>query len=164
MEKHFGERLIIIDALMREREDEWSIINVTPEEIIQKVIDGKQKLGSGRTRLVIDSISALFLDKPAMARKISYQMKRILAKWHFTTIVTSQYAITTSQAFGFGVEHVADGIIRFRRVVKEGRLVKYVLIEKMRQTDHDRYVWELEIVKGKGLVILKRLEERKEDF
>ncbi|MEM0362421.1 MAG: KaiC domain-containing protein [Sulfolobaceae archaeon] len=163
-EEYLEKKLIIIDALMREKEDKWSLINVTPEEMINKVIEAKQKLGYGRARLVIDSVSALFLDKPAMARKISYQLKRVLNKWNFTIYATSQYAITTSQAFGFGVEHVADGIIRFRRAIKNGELHRYVIIEKMRQTDHDKHLWEIDIVNGKGIVLKSRLEERREDY
>ncbi|PVU74935.1 KaiC domain-containing protein [Sulfolobus sp. SCGC AB-777_G06] len=164
LEKYIEKKLIIIDALMKEREDEWSLTELEPESLVQKVIEAKQKLGSGWARLVIDSVSALFLDKPAMARKISYYLKRVLNKWRFTILVTSQYAITTSQAFGFGVEHVADGIIRFRRVIRDGMLHRYVVIEKMRQTNHDKYVWEIDIVPGKGIVLLGRINERREDY
>jgi len=163
-EEVLEKKLIIIDALMKEKDDEWSLVELTPEELVNKVIMAKQRLGGvGRARLVIDSVSALFLDKPVMARKISYYLKRVLNKWRFTIYATSQYAITTSQAFGFGVEHVADGIIRFRRAIKEGMLHRYVLIEKMRQTNHDKYVWEIDIKPGKGLVLLGRMSERRED-
>ncbi|MEM0164527.1 MAG: KaiC domain-containing protein [Saccharolobus sp.] len=163
-EEYLEKKLIIIDALMREKEDKWSLTNVTPEEMVNKVIEAKQKLGYGKARLVIDSVSALFLDKPAMARKISYYLKRVLNKWNFTIYATSQYAITTSQAFGFGVEHVADGIIRFRRTIKNGELHRYIIIEKMRQTDHDKHLWEIDIINGKGIVLKSRLEERREDY
>jgi len=163
-EEYIGKKLIIIDALMREKEDEWSLINLNPEEVVNKIIEAKQKLGYGKARLVIDSVSALFLDKPVMARKISYYLKRVLNKWNFTIYATSQYAITTSQAFGFGVEHVADGIIRFRRAIKNGELHRYILIEKMRQTDHDKHLWEIDIVNGKGIILKGKLEERREDY
>lgn len=156
-------RLIIVDALMRE-EDPWTLRRLEVEELIEKVLDAKRNLGRGRARLVIDSLSAFWLDKPAMARKYSYQIKRVLAKWDFTVLVTSQYAITTSAAFGWGVEHVADGIIRFKRVVRGGILRRYLLIEKMRQTDHSLYLHEVNIIKGKGLVILGPVQARREDI
>ncbi len=159
-----GKKLIIIDALMKEREDRWSLLNVTPEEVVQKVIEAKKALGYNRGRLVIDSVSTLFLDKPAMARKISYYLKRSLDKWWFTTYMTSQYAVTTSQAFGFGIEHVADGIVRFRRIIRGGRLRKFIVIEKMRQTDHDKYVWEVDVINGRGFVLLGKVDEKVEDF
>ena len=156
-------RLMIIDALMRE-EDPWTLRRLEPEEMVEMVLDAKRNLGRGRARLVIDSLSAFWLDKPAMARKYSYQIKRVLAKWNFTVLATSQYAITTSAAFGWGVEHVADGIIRFKRIIRGGELKRYLLIEKMRQTDHSLYLHEIEIVDGKGLVILEPVRARREDI
>ncbi|HIE13712.1 TPA: KaiC domain-containing protein, partial [Candidatus Bathyarchaeota archaeon] len=94
----------------------------------------------------------------------SYFLKKVLAKWDFTILLTSQYAITTSEAFGWGVEHIADGIIRFRRFVREGVLKRYILIEKMRQTSHSLIMHEIKVVPGKGLVIVGPVEMRKEDI
>jgi len=62
-----------------------------------------------------------------------------------------------------GVEHIADGIIRFRRSVKGGVLRRYILVEKMRQTPHSLKMHEIEIVDGKGLVIKGSVDMRKED-
>jgi len=155
-------KLIIIDALLGK--DEWSLNSLETDELINKVIEAKKKLGYGRARLVIDSLSAFWLDKPALARKLSYQFKKVLYKWDFTVFATSQYAITTSEAFGWGVEHVADGIIRFRKIIKQGKLHRYLMIEKMRQTSHSLYMYEIDIVSGNGLVILGPTSERKEDL
>ncbi|MEM2273444.1 MAG: KaiC domain-containing protein, partial [Candidatus Bathyarchaeia archaeon] len=146
-------KMIIIDALMG-RQDEWSLQSLDVEELINKIIEAKKALGYGRARLVIDSLSAFWLDKPAMARRYSYFVKKVLAKWDFTIMATSQYAITTSEAFGWGVEHIADGIIRFRRFVRNGILRRYILIEKMRQTNHSLQLHEIMILPGKGLTIL----------
>jgi KaiC domain protein len=148
-----AKRLIIIDALMREN-DPWCLNKLEIEELLTKVLEAKKSLGYGRARLVIDSLSAFWLDRPALARKYSYQIKRLLSKWDFTILATSQYAITTSAAFGWGVEHVADGIIRFKRSLDSGVLRRYMVIEKMRQTNHSLRMQEINIVPGKGLVIL----------
>ncbi|MBC7113035.1 MAG: KaiC domain-containing protein [Candidatus Methanomethyliales bacterium] len=156
-------RLILIDALMG-TEDQWTIKSLNVEELVSKVIEAKKALGYGRARLVIDSLSAFWLDKPAMARRHSYFVKKVLSKWDFTILATSQYAITTSEAFGWGVEHIADGIIRFRRFVRNGVLKRYILIEKMRQTPHSLQMHEITIEHGKGLVVLGPVEERKEDI
>ncbi|RLI21996.1 KaiC domain-containing protein [Candidatus Bathyarchaeota archaeon] len=156
-------KLIIIDALMG-LEDKWSLRSLDLEELVDKIIEAKKTLGYGRARLVIDSLSAFWLDKPAMARKYSYFIKKVLSKWDFTIIVTSQYAITTSDAFGFGVEHIADGILRFRRFVRNGVLRRYLLVEKMRQTPHSLVMHEITIVDGRGLVVLGPTRERKEDI
>lgn len=156
-------KLIIIDALMGS-EKEWSLKSLEIDELVSKVIEAKKKLGYGRGRLVIDSLSAFWLDKPAMARRLTYSLKKVLSKWDFTTLVTSQYAITTSESFGFGAEHIADGIIRFRRIIRGGRIHRYLVIEKMRQTEHSLYLHEFEIVDGIGITIIGRADERKEDY
>ncbi len=155
-------KAIVIDALMGS--DRWTLTSLDPEQLVQKVIEAKKTLGYGRARLVVDSMSAFWLDRPAMARKYSYYMKKVLYKWDFTVLATTQYAITTSSAFGFGLEHIADGIIRFRRAVRNGILRRYLLIEKMRQTPHDLRMYEISIVEGKGLVILRPTSERVEDI
>jgi KaiC domain protein len=156
-------KLIIIDALMG-LEDKWSLKSLEIEELVNKIIEAKKELGYGRARVVIDSLSAFWLDKPAMARRYSYFIKKVLSKWDFTVLATSQYAISTSEAFGFGVEHIADGIIRFHRAVRNGILRRYLLIEKMRQTSHSLYLHEISIEDGKGLKILEKSQERKEDI
>lgn len=156
-------KLIIIDALMGAK-DEWSLQSLEIEELVNKVIEAKKALGYGRARLVIDSLSAFWLDKPAMARRYSYFVKKVLFKWDFTVMATSQYAITTSEAFGWGVEHIADGIIRFRRSVRNGVLKRYILVEKMRQTNHSLQMYEIAIRPGRGLTIVKPVEMRREDI
>lgn len=156
-------KLVLIDALMGV-EDQWTIKLLSVEELVNKVIEAKKALGYGRARLVVDSLSAFWLDKPAMARRHSYFVKKVLSKWDFTILATSQYAITTSEAFGWGIEHIADGIIRFRRFVRNGVLRRYILIEKMRQTPHSLQMYEITIEHGKGLVILGPTGERREDI
>ncbi|MCE4625931.1 MAG: KaiC domain-containing protein [Desulfurococcales archaeon] len=156
-------RMIIIDALIRDRSDQWSLKEVTIDELIEKIIAAKRRLGYGRARLVVDSMSAFWLDKPAMARKYSYTFKRVLYKWGFTALLTSQYAITTASAFGWGLEHVADGIVRFRRRIRGGKLERLVLIEKMRHTPHSLYLHRVEIIDRKGMVIRGRVDMRAED-
>ncbi|MCX8162641.1 MAG: KaiC domain-containing protein [Candidatus Bathyarchaeota archaeon] len=155
-------RLIIIDALTGS--GDWSIDTLDIEKLVSKIIEAKKALGYGHARLVIDSLSAFWLDKPSMARRYSYSIKRILSKWNLTILATSQYAITTADAFGFGVEHIADGIIRFRRVVRGGILRRYIIVEKMRQTPHSLYMYEVTIVDGKGLTLLRPTAARVEDI
>lgn len=156
-------RLIIIDALMG-RTDKWSLQSLDMEALVSKIIEAKKELGYGRARIVIDSLSAFWLDKPAMARRYSYYVKKVLSKWNFTILAVSQYAITTAESFGFGVEHIADGIIRFRRLLRGGELKRFIVIEKMRQTDHSRYLHEIDVKPGLGLVVLGRVERRVEDY
>jgi len=156
-------KLILVDALMG-LDEKWSLQTLEIEQLVEKIINAKKELGYGRARLVIDSISAFWLDKPAMARRISYMVKKVLAKWDFTTLAVSQYAISTSEAFGWGLEHIADGIIRFRRIVRGGVLRRYVIVEKMRQTNHSTFLHAVEIVPKKGLIIKEPVKLSKEDL
>jgi len=157
-------KLIIIDALMRDRESEWSLADLSPEELIEKILEAKRRLGYGRARLVVDSMSAFWLDKPAMARRISYNVKRVLSKWDFTALLVSQYAVTSDLAFGFGLEHVADGIVRFKKLLVRGQLRRYVIVEKMRQTNHDLRAHLVEIKPGVGMVVAEPSSYRAESF
>ena len=156
-------KLIVIDALMG-REDRWSLQSLDMEALVDRIIEAKKELGYGRARVAIDSLSAFWLDKPAMARRYSYFIKKVLSKWNFTIVAVSQYAITTAESFGWGVEHIADGIIRFRRILRGGELRRFIVIEKMRQTNHSRYLYEIDIKPGIGLVVLGKVERRVEDY
>ncbi len=155
---------IIIDALMKSKTDEWSLNELTVEELVNKIIEAKKRLGYGRTRLVIDSMSAFWIDKPAMARKMSYFVKRVLYRWDMTAYLVSQYAVSTDLAYGFGLEHVADGIIRLKKILTKGVLKRYVLVEKMRQTNHDLRVHEIKIVPNKGMMVTEPTQARAEDI
>ncbi len=155
--------MIIIDALMG-KEEKWSLQNLELESLVSKIIEAKKELGYGRARVVIDSLSVFWLDKPVMARRYSYFMKKVLSKWNFTMLAVSQYAITTAESFGWGIEHIADGIIRFRRLLRSGELKRFVIIEKMRQTNHNRYLHEIDIKPDIGMVVLRRVDMRVEDY
>ncbi len=154
--------LVMIDYLGK---GEWSLPSLNMEDLISKVVEAKKRLGYGHVRCVIDSLSAFWLDKPAMARHYSYQLKKRLKPWHLTVLAVTQYAVTTSQAFGFGLEHVADGIIRFIRSVRAGRLNRYVLVEKMRNTNHDLRLHKVNITDGVGMSVKPLpLTARREDI
>ncbi len=106
-------------------------------------------------RLVIDSMSAFWVDRPVMARKYSYQLKIATHRENVTAILTSQYAPTTGQAFGFGLEHIADGTIHMWidevEAVKEIR--RWLIIKKMRMTNHATKAFKVRIEPRKGLVL-----------
>ena len=112
-------KLVIIDALMG-LEDRWSLRSLDVEELVNKVIEAKRVLGYGRARLVIDSLSAFWLDKPAMARRYSYFVKKVLSKWDFTVMATSQYAITTSLPYHEAIPVRINGHMK---VIPIGELV-----------------------------------------
>ncbi|MEM3953400.1 MAG: KaiC domain-containing protein, partial [Nitrososphaerota archaeon] len=45
-----------------------------------------------------------------------------------------------------------------------GELKRFIIIEKMRQTNHDRYLHEIDVVDGRGLTIIGPVQRRKEDL
>lgn len=104
-------------------------------------------------RLVIDSLSAFWADKPAMARKYSYDLKVATHRENVTAYLVSQYAMTTKSTFGFGLEHIADGVFHLWmddvETVREVR--RYMIIKKLRMTNHYRKAFSIEIVPGYGI-------------
>jgi KaiC domain protein len=106
-------------------------------------------------RLIIDSLSAFWADKPAMARKYSYELKIATHRENVTAYLVSQYAMTTKSTFGFGLEHIADGVIHLWMddVETKKEVIRYMIIKKMRLTNHAKHAFRVEIVPGKGVVL-----------
>ena len=80
------------------------------ETLIAAITEAYQVLGvvtEGRrtplrhVRLIIDSLSAFWADKPAMARKYSYQLKIATHRDNVTAYLVSQYAMTTKSVAEF---------------------------------------------------------------
>jgi len=103
-------------------------------------------------RVAIDSVSTLYLAKPAVARKIVMGLKRILAGLGVTGILVSQVSVTERGFGGPGVEHAADGIIRLDLDEVDGELVRSLIVWKMRGTSHSlkRHLFE---ITDKGIVV-----------
>jgi KaiC domain protein len=108
-------------------------------------------------RLIIDSISAFWADKPAMARKYSYELKIATHRENVTAYLVSQYAMTTKSTFGFGLEHIADGVLHLwmEDVESSKEVRRYMIVKKMRMTNHARTAFKLDIVPGRGVVLEK---------
>ena len=107
--------------------------------------------------IIIDSLSAFWVDKPAMARRYTYNLKTRLAKMEPTVIATLQYAVTTGSSFGFGAEHIADGIIQlnFENIERVREVKRWGIIKKMRLTNHYKRAWHFDIRPKEGFVIIK---------
>ncbi|MCU7788588.1 MAG: KaiC domain-containing protein [Pyrobaculum sp.] len=120
-------------------------------------VAGERGTPERHVRLVIDSMSAFWVDKPVMARKYSYQLKIATHRDNVTALLTSQYAPTTRQAYGFGLEHIADGVIHMWmdevETAKEVR--RWLIIKKMRMTAHETKAFKVRIESGRGLVLEK---------
>ncbi len=107
---------------------------------------------TGAKRVVIDSVSTLYLAKPVLARRTVMLLKRILSGLGATSILVSQVSVTERGFGGPGVEHAADGIIRLDLDEVEGELVRSLIVWKMRGTSHSMRRHPFEIT-GKGILV-----------
>ncbi len=112
----------------------------------------KSRTPARHVRLIIDSMSAFWADKPAMARKYSYELKVATHRENVTAYLVSQYAMTTKSTFGFGLEHIADGVFHLWMddVERAKEVRRYFIIKKMRMTNHARHAFRVEIEPGRG--------------
>lgn len=85
-------------------------------------------------RIVIDSVSTLYLTKPAMARGTVMTLKRIISGLGCTAIFVSQVSVGERGFGGPGVEHAVDGIIRLDLDEIEGVMYRSIIVWKMRDT------------------------------
>ncbi len=100
-------------------------------------------------RLIIDSMSTFWVDKPAMARRYSYQLKLAYHRSNITAFLTSQYAMTTKGIFGFGVEHIADVVMEtwMSDIKNSKKLERYLAIKKARMTAIKHNLFKIDFVK-----------------
>lgn len=103
-------------------------------------------------RVVIDSVSTLYLTKPAMARSTVMTLKRVIAGLGCTAIFVSQVSVGERGFGGPGVEHAVDGIIRLDLDEIDGRLYRSIIVWKMRDTKHSLLRHPMEIT-DQGIVI-----------
>jgi len=106
----------------------------------------------GAERVVIDSVTTLYMTKPAVARSVVMLLKRVLSGLGCTSILVSQVSVTERGFGGPGVEHVADGIIRLDLDEINGRLYRSILIYKMRGTAHSMSRHPFDIT-DKGIIV-----------
>ena len=143
--KHFA--ALDISTLIAAIREAYKILGVLKDE--------KAKSPSRHVRLIIDSMSAFWADKPAMARRYSYDLKVATHRENVTAYLVSQYAMTTKSTFGFGLEHIADGVLHLWmddvETAKEVR--RYLIIKKMRLTNHLKTAYRLDVVPGNGVVL-----------
>ena len=106
----------------------------------------------GAVRAVIDSVTTLYITKPAMARGMVLQLKKILSGMGCTSILISQVSVTERGFGGPGVEHAADGIIRLDLDEVDGELRRSIIVWKMRGTSHSMRRHPFEIT-DKGMIV-----------
>jgi len=103
-------------------------------------------------RAVIDSVTTLYITKPAIARGVVMQLKKVLAGLGCTSILISQVSVTERGFGGPGVEHAADGIIRLDLDEINGKLFRSLIVWKMRGTSHSMTRHPFDIT-DKGIIV-----------
>ncbi len=164
--KHFG-----WDISQYEREGKFAVIDAFTggvgaaaqrERYVVKQVDDVYELGdalrqairdTGARRVVVDSVSTLYLTKPAVARGTIMTLKRVIAGLGCTAFFVSQVSVGERGFGGPGVEHAVDGIIRLDLDEVDGRLYRSVIIWKMRDTKHSMVRHPMEI-RDSGIEIL----------
>ncbi|PMQ01652.1 MAG: KaiC domain-containing protein [Dictyoglomus sp. NZ13-RE01] len=103
-------------------------------------------------RVVIDSVTTLYISKPMMARSVIFQLKKVLAGLGCTSLFVSQVSVTEKGFGGPGVEHGVDGIIRLDLDEIDGVLKRSLVVWKMRGTAHSMKRHPFDIT-DKGIVV-----------
>lgn len=106
----------------------------------------------GAERAVIDSVTTLYITRPAMARSMILQLKKVLSGMGCTSLLISQVSVNERGFGGPGVEHAADGIIRLDLDEIRGELKRSIIVWKMRGTAHSMKRHPFEIT-GNGITI-----------
>ncbi len=106
----------------------------------------------GAQRVVIDSVSTLYLTKPSVARSIVLQLKKVLSGTGTTSFLISQVSVTERGFGGPGVEHAADGIVRLDLDEYNGELIRSMIVWKMRGTRHSMRRHPFDIT-DKGIIV-----------
>jgi KaiC domain protein len=103
-------------------------------------------------RVVVDSVTTLYITKPVMARGMVLQLKRVLSGLGCTSILVSQVSVTERGFGGPGVEHAVDGIVRLDLDEIRGELKRSLIVWKMRGTAHSMRRHPFEIT-DKGIIV-----------
>lgn len=115
--------------------EEYIVKDVTDErelaDILRRAIKEHQV-----KRVVIDSVTTLYISKPVIARSVIFQLKKVLAGLGCTSLFVSQVSVTEKGFGGPGVEHGVDGIIRLDLDEIDGILKRSLVVWKMRGTSH----------------------------
>ncbi|MBS7641060.1 MAG: KaiC domain-containing protein [Candidatus Bathyarchaeia archaeon] len=106
----------------------------------------------GAERVVVDSVTTLYMTRPAMARSMVLQLKKVLSGLGCTSILVSQVSVTERGFGGPGVEHAADGIVRLDLDEVNGELKRSIIVWKMRGTAHSMKRHPFEIT-DKGIIV-----------
>jgi KaiC domain protein len=103
-------------------------------------------------RVVVDSVTTIYITKPTLARSMILQLKKVLSGLGCTSLLISQVSVSERGFGGPGVEHAVDGIVRLDLDEVKGELRRSIIVWKMRGTSHSMKRHPFEIT-GDGITI-----------
>jgi len=109
-------------------------------------------------KLVFDSLSALEFEKIPIdnIRKNIHKLFRLIKSLGCTSVFTSEIYSNSSGLSRFGVEeYLADGLIQVKIEDIEGQLERWLVVRKMRGTNHSLKWHRFSIGRG-GITIVER--------
>jgi KaiC/GvpD/RAD55 family RecA-like ATPase len=104
-------------------------------------------------RVVVDSISTLFLIKPEYARQAVIQIKRLLVSLGCTSLLVWQRGVASGNIpITTYIEHIADGVIRLELEDTGEEYRRILVVSKMTGTKHSIRKHPFEITEA-GIIV-----------
>ena len=157
------------DIAAWEDEDRWRFVDVAPDPreslevgagwdfsaLIARI--GRAVESIGATRVVLDSLGAVFSEYPDVAR-VRRELRRLvrgLRDLGVTTVMTAERVDEYGEISRWGVEEfVAEDVIVLRNILEDEQSRRTMQILKFRGTTHRKGEFPFAIISGRGFVAL----------
>lgn len=152
-----------------EADGKWAFVDLSATMIEEAVIVGSYDFGAliarveaavrrvGATRVVIDSLGAVFLRFPehAIVRQEVFRLVNDLERLQVTAVVTAERVAEYNGVSRYGVEEFAvDNVIVLRHTVQGERRRRTVEIVKIRGGTHRTGEWLFTVDPAEGMVVI----------
>ncbi len=157
------------DIAAWEDNHQWVFVDASLQMEEGTIIAGSYDLGAllarieyavqqtGATRVVIDSLSAVFtrFSEVKIVRDELFRITSALRALGVTAVMTAERSQEYGEIARFGVEEfVADNVIILRNVLEEGKRRRTVEILKFRGTTHQKGEYPFTIMPGEGVTVI----------
>lgn len=152
-----------------QEESKWTYVDASPQPDEETVVSGEFDFGAliarieyavrkvGATRLVIDSLGAIFTQfaDSSIVRRELFRIAVALKRMGVTAVLTAERVEDYGEIARFGVEEfVADNVVILRNVLEGERRRRTVEILKFRGTTHQRGEYPFTITDDSGIVVV----------
>jgi circadian clock protein KaiC len=148
-------RLVIVDAAPRPDEEISEVGDYDLGGLLAQIQHAAEKAGS--TRIVLDSLAALFIQF-GNEHIVRREMKHIIGALRgrgMTTVITSERTEEYGQVARFGVEEfIADNVIIMRNSLENEKRRRTIEILKFRGASHDKGEYPFSIAGNIGISVI----------